>query len=391
MSGGQIQQIMSFTRDVTAPKQAEEASRGTEQRLELAVDAGKMGNFDRDLKTGDVVWSNHLTKLFGIAPEKFGGTFESFMQLVHPDDRAGTTAKIQHAVATGEDYVIEYRVTWPDGSIHWLESRGRLFHAGSDRMIGAVIDITERKITEERLLNQREQLRSLASQLSLTEERERRRIARDLHDGIGQNLALALLKLRNQPESGTTGIAGLELERARRLINEALSSVQSLTYDLSPPILYDLGLEAALEWLCEHFHARHGLKVAFSADQRTEPLGEDLRFLLFRAARELLVNVVKHASARTAKLSVCRRGHHLELAVEDDGKGFATPLTDVLAGVSPDSGGGFGLFSIRERVEHFEGKLEISSLRGRTRAAVTVPLQGFSDADRGVGDNRSAP
>jgi PAS domain S-box-containing protein len=387
---GAVEHIIGTGIDVTSRKQAEEALQSAEQRLELAVGAARMGIFDHDVETGRVIASDDLARLFGLTPDQFGGTFDSFLQRVHPEDRAGIAAKIRQAHATRTDHTIEYRVIWPDGSIHWLEGRARLL-AAPGRALGTVIDITKRKIAEEQLLNHRQRLRSLASQLSVTEERERRRIAMDLHDSIGQNLALALLKLGGKPESAPVSRAGRELELARRLIEEALSSIHSLSYELSPPILHDLGLEAALEWLSEQFQDRHGLQVTFSDDGEPKPVAEELRFLLFRSARELLVNVVKHAAARTAKLCVCRRGHDLELSVEDDGKGFAT-LPTIVAGASPDASHGFGLFSIRERVEHFGGRFQISSLPGtRTRACVTVPLQSSPGIDRSVDYDRSAP
>ena len=397
---GAVEYIIGTGIDITDRKQAqaalqrsEEALRGAERRLELAVDAARMGIFDHDVKTEVLVASNQLAKLWGCRPDQFGGTFESFSKCVHPDDLAELTASIKRAHKTGENHVVQYRVIWPDGSVHWLEGRAR-FLSGSQHAVGTVIDITERKIAEEQLLKHREQLRSLASQLCLTEEKERRRIAMDLHDSIGQNLALARLKLGNKPESGngTPSRTDQQLDQARHLIDEAMSSVQSLTYELCPPILYDLGLEPALEWLGEQFQARNGLTVVFSDDQQPKPVGDELRFLLFRAARELLVNVVKHAEARTALLFVRQRGQCLEMGVEDDGKGFAAHRGSGPAFGATNCGGGIGLFSIRERVEHFGGRLEVSSLSAPgTRVVVIVPLQGpagesrvgTSDHDRG--------
>ncbi len=177
------------------------------------------------------------------------------------------------------------------------------------------------------------------------------------------------------------------MEQARKLIEEALSSVQSLIYDLSPPILYDLGLEAALEWLGEQFHDRHELRVCFSDNGEFKgefkAVREELQFLMFRTARELLFNVAKHAKARLAKVTLGRRGRFLELAVEDDGVGFTAFAVNGLPGASLNAGGGFGLFSIRERLEHFGGRLEVTSRLGRgTLVTATVPLEAAPGIER---------
>jgi PAS domain S-box-containing protein len=174
---GELQQILGIGHDITARRQAEEAKRTAEQRLEVAVGAAHIGIYDHDLKTGRVVWSEQLARLFGLTLDQFGNTFESFLKRVHPDDRAAIIDKLNCGLNGGDRLVHEYRAIRRDGAVRWFEARGRLFHGDSDRSVGTVTDITERKIAQEQLLNHREQLRSLASQLTLTEERERRRIA----------------------------------------------------------------------------------------------------------------------------------------------------------------------------------------------------------------------
>ena len=231
----------------------------------------------------------------------------------------------------------------------------------------------QRKKAEDQLTAYQADLRSLASQLTLAEERERRRLAVHLHDQIGQNLALSHIKLeelRSSLGKNGAGIAG-EVDNLAGLIKETIEETQSLTFRISPPILYDLGLEAALEWLGDRFAQQHGLLTYFESDRQPKPLAEDLKVLLFQAVQELLVNIVKHARAKSLKISMWRQNGQLYIGVEDDGVGF----DPTVPGYRQGKGGGFGLFSIRERLRPLGGHLEIKSEPdGGAEFVLSVPL-----------------
>lgn len=231
-------------------------------------------------------------------------------------------------------------------------------------------DVTERKRAEEKIYAYQEQLRSLASELSLIEERERRRIATGLHDHIGQSLAIAKLKLASLRELISSIDFVGSLDEIHELIDQAIQYTRSLTFELSPPILYELGFEAALEWLAEQIQEQHRILVNFEDDKKPKPLVNDVRVLLFQAVRELLINVVKHAQARKAKISVRRENNNIKIIVEDDGVGFFPP-EDKLLGKTRR----FGLFSIRERLKYLGGLMEIESKPGQgTRVTLVAPL-----------------
>ena len=248
-----------------------------------------------------------------------------------------------------------------------LDARGKVA-----RIAVYVRDITHRKRAEERLRVYQAQLRSLASQLSLTEEQERRRIAMALHDRVGQTLAISKMKLGALRQSASsTELAG-PLDEIHEFIEEIIRDTRSLTLELSSPILYELGLEAAVEWLTEQTQHRHGILFEFWDDRQPKPLDDDVRVLLFQAVRELLVNVAKHAQARSVKVSTRRDGGDVRIIVEDDGVGFDTfPIGSQWSRIE-----GFGLFSIRERLEHIGGRLEVESKSGHgTRVTLVAPLK----------------
>ena len=241
-------------------------------------------------------------------------------------------------------------------------------------------EIARRAQSEEQLLAYQGQLRSLASELILAEEKERRRIASDLHDQIGQALAVSLLSLGGLEASASSPEVSGRLREVRELIDQAFRDSRSLAFDLSPPILYELGLDAAVEALAQQMQARHGIRIAFEGDEHPKPLDDGVRVLLFQSVRELLFNVIRHAQAGKAKISVHRDQNDIQIEVEDDGVGFDASRV----GVSAGRPGGFGLFNLRERLDLLDGRFEIESRPGRgTRARMVAPLKRDADARKG--------
>jgi PAS domain S-box-containing protein len=239
-------------------------------------------------------------------------------------------------------------------------------------IVCVALDITERKQAEERLINYQKQLKSLASELSLTEERERRRIASDLHDSISQTLVATKMKLDELREKKISVADGRLLDDIHKLLEKTIQDTRSLTFELSPPVLYELGFEPAIEWLAEQFQEQHDIVIDIVNDRQFKPLDDDMRVLLFKAVRELLVNVVKHADAQNAKVYIKRDGNNIRVEVEDDGVGF--DMTEFSFSVSRD--GGFGLFNMRERLEHLGGHFEIKSKTGHgTQVTLAAPLK----------------
>lgn len=237
-----------------------------------------------------------------------------------------------------------------------------------------LVQVRKRRQVEAQVREYQEQLQYLASQLSLAEERERRRLAVFLHDHIAQKLAIASIKLgqlRNLASLGNGAALTEQLDDLRQLLKETIQETKSVTFQISSPILYELGLEAALEWLAEEVQKKHGLRTYFEDDGQPKPINADLKILLFQAVNELVLNVVKHAYARQLQLAVWREGQTLRLGVYDDGIGFAPRQLDWQQGRKS----GFGLFSIRERLRPFGGRLEIHSQPGLgTQIIITVPL-----------------
>ena len=255
-----------------------------------------------------------------------------------------------------------------DGSKIIVEIIGKTIpYENRTARVVAIRDITERKQAERRLLEYQAQLQSLASQLSLTEEKERRRIATYLHDYIGHTLAMCKLKLGEMSEANHNDA----LKEVTRLVDETIDNARSLTFELSPPVLHSFSLADSIEWLVEHFQEQHDLLILCEMDGRMEQVPDDLRSFLYHAVRELLVNVVKHARAHSAEVTLRQLHDSIEIKVQDNGCGFDPASVDPHATQVL----GFGLFNIRERIASLGGGLEIRSTAGTgTTVILRVPL-----------------
>jgi len=357
--------------EITERKRAEEALREAEQRFRMIFEDAVVGLY-RTTPDGRVIMANPaMVRMLG---------FSSFEELsrVNLDDWPDDASSPRPAFKD----LMEHQGKVTGREVVWLKADGtKLFACESAVAIrdkdgnilyyeGSVEDITERKQAEEKLMKYQEQLRSLASELSLAEERLRRRIATEVHDHIGQNLAISKIKLDSLRQLVPSGEIGEALNEVSELITQVIKSSRSLTFELSPPVLYELGFEPALEWLVRDVRDRHGVNADFESDGRDKPLEHDIIVLLFQAVRELLVNVAKHAHASNVAVWSRRTGDEVRISVEDDGVGFDT----MRISSQGSSVGGYGLFSIRERLGLVGGRLEIDS-ENRRGTCVTMVVK----------------
>jgi len=224
------------------------------------------------------------------------------------------------------------------------------------------------------------QLRTMASELSRSEERERRRLAADLHDSISQSLSVSMMELAAMDDVKGVDQIKDHTRTIRERLNEAFQATQNLTFDLCPPELYQVGLEPTIRELAIRTQKQHGIEIAFDDDGQPKPMSDDTRYFLFRATRELLLNVVKHAHATAVRVRVKKENASIQIPVSDDGVGFVPTGEYVYA----SEHGSFGLFSIRERSNQLGGSLTVESEPGQgTQVTVSVPLVEREDGGKG--------
>lgn len=238
-----------------------------------------------------------------------------------------------------------------------------------DRIATIFNDITARRAAEEKMNHYQDQLRHLAAEMAVAGEQERRRIAVSLHDGLGQSLVLCKMKLEAVKADADSPVKR-QLQPVVRLMEEAIRDTRSLTFQLSPPVLHEIGLTAAIEWLAEQLEAQHGMTIRVTCTAAREPAGLAERVTLFQSVRELLLNTIKHARASIIAIDIRLKRDHLEIVVKDDGTGF-DPETLQGAGRK-----GLGLFNIQERLQLISGTMTIRSHPGKgTSITLVAPVE----------------
>lgn len=273
---------------------------------------------------------------------------------------------------------VEREVKLPNG--RWYLRRVLPYRSDNDRINGITItfvDISESKrnaeTMEQRVLERTAQLRALTVELSLAEERERRALAQDLHDDLGQVLAAAKIKLDTLAKLEHAGEMKKRCADIASLLDRAHTSVRSLTFQLSPPVLFELGLVPALEWLADEMRRLYDLQIKVLDDGLKKKLDTSVSTILFRAVRELLMNVAKHAKVSRAKVTVQRYGKQIMIQVMDEGVGLRQPRRTKQA--KTPAAQGFGLLSVRERLSYIGGEMRIESVPGDgTMVTLIAPL-----------------
>ena len=217
------------------------------------------------------------------------------------------------------------------------------------------------------------QLRALTAQLLRVEDQERRAIATELHDSVGQILAFIKIEMGELRRAELPARLAQTVHHVREQVDEAIQRTRTLTFEISPPELYTLGLESALEELTQRFSQERQIECTMQDTDDPKPLSDQMKTLLYRSVRELLVNAAKHARAGSVRVAVDRIDNDIQITVEDDGVGFDTSQ---LEDRSPHGTAGFGLFSIRERLTHMGGAVYIQSDHAKgTKVVLRAPLE----------------
>ena len=338
--------------------------------------------FSVNLPERIIKWVNDAVMLLGYEPEECIGKTTEFLYPKR-QDFLDFGKDMASAISAGNDvFQSEVLLKKKNGDLFPTEVTVSFFRV-DDKQVSAtaiVRDITERMKKAQRIQEYQERLKSLASQLTIAEERERRRIAADLHDHVGQALTFARMHLCSIAKETAVPEHVEVLDEISASLKQTIKETRNLIYELSPPQLNEIGLSAAIsEWLEEHIEKRYKITTDYISNVPEDHLDETLRALLFRNIRELVTNVIKHSRAETVKIRLNQDYERLLISVKDNGIGF-----DVNAlSQSLDSEGGFGLFSIRERMSDSGGSLEIISEPGKgTEAMLSVPINYQDDTQR---------
>ncbi len=345
----------------------------SEAALRDAQRIARVGSWEWDARTDRMTSSPELVRTFGPAAE--GATRAERFGAYTPESVAKLNAAVDRALRDGSSYEMDLQLRpGQDGCSRWMTVRGEPVHDREGRAVGirgTAQDITERKRVTLELTDARQQLQLLSRRLMEVQEADRRQLARELHDELGQVLTAAKIALQSLEQYPDAETLGRGLEHARLIIDRALHDVRSLSLHLRPPVLDDLGLAAALRWLVDEQRQRTSFDVQLRVqiDHRHDPA---LETACFRIAQEALTNVVKHACARAVAVDLLEDGAALLLRIRDDGIGF-----DVAEARRRATGGrSVGLLGMEERAALAGGSIAWMSAPGAgTEVRATFPLE----------------
>jgi PAS domain S-box-containing protein len=375
-----------FVRDLSEQKRTEDELRLRVAQLTEAQLLANIGRGEWDPSTNVIRWTGSSFWLARRPPTSpsgppFEASPEVFLERVHPDDRKKVSKISLEALRDGRPFAFDHRVMRDDGAVLTIEVRGQVVldeQGVPAKVVFVALDVTDRIRGEQRLKESAEALRrsaegrrALLTRLAAAHEEERSRLARELHDGLGQALTSLSLFAKDLENDADPDLAA-RLTSFRKEIEQAIATARSMAWSLRPAALDRLGLIPALEELLSHTREHHGLNVNLHVSEGEIGFPREAETAIYRIVQEALTNVIKHAHANHASVVVSHRRGTLTVIVEDDGTGFQPDRVAEYGG----PGERLGLLDIRERAEALGGRVDIESTPGKsTTVRVLIPTE----------------
>jgi PAS domain S-box-containing protein len=385
--GIQCAVIVALWRERTRRTVAEQILRESEERFRLMADRAPVIIWTAGPDAGLDFVNRTCVEFTGLTEEKLRG--EGWLDVVHPDDRERCVGVYTPAFEARIPFLLEYRARRADGEYRWLLANGVPKYAPDGAytgFLGCDVDITERKEAEDRIRESQAALEAshrevqhLAGRLIESQDAERARVARDLHDDVSQQLAGLSIALSGIKRRMAELHVGDELQADLRSLHQRTTTlaqnVRHLSHDLHPTVLRHAGLVAALTSYCAELTRAHGTIITCDAKGDLSSIAPEVALCLYRIAQEALRNTIAHAHAKRADVRLTRLGEDVEITVVDDGRGFD-------AARSLERGKGLGLVSITERVRLVGGTLRVESEpNAGTRVRAQVPARSVKKLD----------
>src|ERR1051326_1035373 len=356
-------------RDITERVRAEEGLRKTERLLLDAEKLGHTGSWEQDRVGGEIISTEANRRLFFGDDRSKGARFEDYFEAIHPDDRAKVMSSREELHAGTGSGEVEFRVVLPDGSVRWIFGRATIVRDEAGRPLrafGTHADITERKRAEE-------ELAALSARLLQSQDEERRRIARELHDTTAQNLAALRMDLTALRRSAAAAdpSARATLDESIALAERTIAEIRTLSYLLHPPMIEEAGLLPSLRWYAQGFQERSGIAVTLETPDELARLPIETETAVFRIVQEALTNIQRHSGSGVARIRIERETGILKLTIRDEGHGVPPALRGdetMLAAA------GVGVAGMRERARALGGKMHVQSDDRGTAIEVRLPI-----------------
>jgi PAS domain S-box-containing protein len=356
---------------------------GRNQELDAIIHTAPDIIFSRKADGSRDYISDRFYDFTGAAPASANGF--GWLDYVHPEDKDKAMADWMRSVESGANYEAEYRLRSKEGSYRWFRARALPIREDDGKIVkwyGTCSDIQDSKLLEksirdnalelEKMVDRRtDELRRLSIRLMTMQDQERRRLARDLHDGLGQELAVAKMVLDKMMLQKSAQPAEEEWTQASSIVDRAIQQVRTMSHLLHPPLLDEVGLLSALSWYVEGLTKRSGIEISLEVEPRDFPrLSADVETAVFRIVQEALTNVFRHSEASKVWISLAQKEENIVVAVRDDGKGVDKRITEL----QPDSVG-VGIGGMKQRAREFGGELRLTNAHPGTLVELTIPLR----------------
>lgn len=355
---------MELAKDMTKDLRTSEANLAEAQHMAC------LGSWTLEPSSGKMTWSAETYFIFGLNRVPEEPQYDDFLRRIHEEDRQRIRDGLSRSISAGKEFNTEHRIAQSDGSIRWVQTISRLSHSDRNLLLrGTIMDITERKHTVEALQRSQELLRDLTAHQDRVKEDERKRIAREIHDELGQTLLA--LRIDVSMLEARTGKSHPKLnEKVRGALNHidaTVKTIRTIINNLRPAVL-DLGLTAAIEWQVNEFRRRSGIACELIMDAEDFAVDDARATTLFRILQESLTNVIRHANAKRVVIELYEDDDNLVMRIADDG-----------IGIYPESrktSNSFGLVGVEERIHALNGKFLINSTPGKgTVLTIFIPME----------------
>lgn len=345
----------------------------SEERFQLAVNGASAGLWDWNPRTDELYLSPHFREIVGHDEDELANEMRAHYDIVHPDDSERVMRALKAHIEDHRPYDIEYRVRTRSGEYRWIQSRAQVLWDASGvayRMVGWILDVTDRRRANEALRESREDLQRLSANIEHIREEEKTRIARELHDDLGQLLTalkIDMARFERTIEDKIDETSAGALRDIYGLIDQLVGSVRRIAADLRPVMLDDLGPIPAIDWFIHEFSARHGIAVNAQYNTNEVAFNRDSGTEVFRMVQEGLTNVARHSGASEASVEIVREEPFCIVKIRDNGRGALREARR--------SRKSFGLIGMRERAARLGGELTIQTAPGQGFMLIaTLPL-----------------
>ena len=369
--------FVSVFTNITERKKAERLIEKNRMMLNQAEELAYLGSWEWDIKNDVLSWSDELYRIFGVDKTSFHPSFKAFIEKVHPENRKFVKNSLHNMIKTGEPVSYNEKIIRPDGEVRVLSTRSVAQKNSKGEvysLIGSCLDVTEYITIETNLLKSQEQLRALSANLQSTREEERRHIAREIHDELGQvltainmDVGLIIDDIENDELISKENLIK-DLQGIENLVDGSIKTVRNIAAELRPDVLDHLGLISAIEWYLEEFKKRFKIDYSYTNTVKDIEFNDHERVAIFRIVQETLTNVARHAEAAKVDVNIRIENNNLIIFVKDNGKGIKLEEIENIKSI--------GIIGMQERVSLIGGHISITGKENEgTTIHLTIPIR----------------